>query len=229
MPLEVFKQCVDPAALNVLEYWHEGAEMELMFATEAIRQCGGERIALVLWGVPYDRMDRQFPDKLFTLPLFAKFVNWLRYEVVVLVEPHSGEAVMHFGNAVEMPLVEELLCDVIAHASYIRTIRQLNALCSKLLLDKLHRLPQAAFGRAVRSVFALRTAPVCRYEWGDAFMKKEILRASHLTLSRNADRILSGISFCSISIELPVSMAGVIPTTRESSRASSTSVRPNTS
>ena len=27
-------------------------------------------------------------------------------------------------------------------------------------------------------------------------MKKELLRASHLTLSRNADRILSGISFC---------------------------------
>ena len=44
---------------------------------------------LFIWYMPYSRMDRKIEGDLFTLQYVTRFINWLNFTKVVVMEPHS--------------------------------------------------------------------------------------------------------------------------------------------
>lgn len=49
----------------------------------------GIDVSLVLWSMPYQRMDHKNADDILTLPFVAKFLNDLNFKKILVIEPHS--------------------------------------------------------------------------------------------------------------------------------------------
>lgn len=75
---------------NVLEfkYFEDGDLITLMFAKKRLDELGVSCV-LFIWYMPYSRMDRKIDEDLFTLQYVCTFINWLNFEKVVVMEPHS--------------------------------------------------------------------------------------------------------------------------------------------
>ena len=92
----------------------------LYFLTQHLRQHGTKHITLKMPYIPNARMDRVKADnEVFTLKYFAQFINGLKFDKVVVRDPHS---------AVSLELFERLECEDIKPV--------LNGLCKKLLTAK---------------------------------------------------------------------------------------------
>lgn len=79
---------------NILEfkYLTDADLVTLMFVKQRIDE---EHVpcSLFIWYMPYSRMDRKIPGDLFTLKYTCEFINWLEFEKVVVMEPHSEKTV----------------------------------------------------------------------------------------------------------------------------------------
>lgn len=79
---------------NILEfkYLTDADLITLMFVKQRIDE---EQVpcTLFIWYMPYSRMDRKIPGDLFTLKYACDFINWLEFEKIVVMEPHSEKTV----------------------------------------------------------------------------------------------------------------------------------------
>lgn len=95
---------------NILEFKYESDSdfMPLMFVRERLRELKA-RCHLFVWYMPYSRMDRKIPGDLFTLQYICYFINWLDFEKVVVMEPHSKETMMRLKRSVPVYPVQDWL------------------------------------------------------------------------------------------------------------------------
>ncbi len=74
----------------------------------------GKNAKLILWSMPYQRMDHKSGADIHTLPYVAKFINNLSFEEVVVIEPHSDKTEEYLNsNAKAQYLVPKILNVVI--------------------------------------------------------------------------------------------------------------------
>lgn len=77
---------------NTIEFKYQDDSdlIKLMFVKKYIEQVSiGSMIMLVIYYMPYSRMDRTENDSAFTLKYVSEFVNSLNFDIVHVVEPHS--------------------------------------------------------------------------------------------------------------------------------------------
>jgi len=85
--------------------------MELVMATNALRQRGVHDISLFMPFVPYSRQDRVCAEgDSFSLLAFADLINLLNYKTVTVIDPHSDvtDAALHRIHAVtQLKVIEK--------------------------------------------------------------------------------------------------------------------------
>jgi ribose-phosphate pyrophosphokinase len=79
---------------NVLEfkYFNDEDLVLLMFVKQRIDEFNVP-CTLFIWYMSYSRMDRKIEGDLFNLKYVCNFINWLNFEKVVVMEPHSEKTV----------------------------------------------------------------------------------------------------------------------------------------
>lgn len=74
----------------------------------------GRRVVLEMFYVPYGRMDRSDGVNVFTLKQFCNIINYLKFEAVVVFEPHSDVTPALLDNCIQFPMdVENILSEVL--------------------------------------------------------------------------------------------------------------------
>lgn len=106
------KPSVSPSlfATNILEFKYESDSdfMPLMFVRQRLKELRA-RCYLFVWYMPYSRMDRKIPGDLFTLQYVCEFINWLNFEKVIVMEPHSKETMERLNHSIPVyPVVDWL-------------------------------------------------------------------------------------------------------------------------
>lgn len=100
MPLSLFTDgtfslTCEPNVNAVLE-WHFESNAELtalIFLAKHLRQHGCKDMSLVMPYIPNARKDRvSEADEVFTMKYFAEVINWLQFDEVVVLDPHSDVA-----------------------------------------------------------------------------------------------------------------------------------------
>lgn len=71
--------------------------MQLYFVKQEFDSMGIE-VNLVLWSMPYQRMDHKNADDLYTLPYVAKFIKDLHFRKILVIEPHSKKTLEFLGD-----------------------------------------------------------------------------------------------------------------------------------
>lgn len=98
---------------NILEFKYSSDEdlIALMFVKRRIDEF---RVpcTLFIWYMPYSRMDRKIEGDLFTLQYVTNFINWLGFEKVVVMEPHSEKTMNMLERATAVYPVGDWLAEV---------------------------------------------------------------------------------------------------------------------
>jgi ribose-phosphate pyrophosphokinase len=106
------KEIVRPEG-NILEFRYEG---DRSFWQLALVKAGIDEYSsicsLVMWQMPYDRMDRKVEGKVFTLKPAAKHINSLDFQRVFVVEPHSDVTRALIERITVLMLGQDLLLPV---------------------------------------------------------------------------------------------------------------------
>lgn len=72
---------------------------DLQVATTYIRSEKPEaKLELVMKYIPYSRMDREIHEQIFSLDIFAKIINSMKFDKVYALDPHSGVSVDLIDN-----------------------------------------------------------------------------------------------------------------------------------
>ncbi|MBW5447659.1 ribose-phosphate pyrophosphokinase [Cohnella sp. CFH 77786] len=100
-----------------LKYENDGDLIKLMFVKNFLDD-HRYQASLILYYMPYSRMDRVEGSSVFTLKYTANFINAMNFEEVTVVEPHSDVcmALIH-GSRAKYPSVE-LLDQVIQETGF---------------------------------------------------------------------------------------------------------------
>lgn len=98
---------------NILELRFVSDEdlIALMFAKKRIDELDVS-CELFVWYMPYSRMDRKIEGDLFTLQYVTDFINWLNFERVVVMEPHSDKTMQMLERATAIYPVKDWLTEV---------------------------------------------------------------------------------------------------------------------
>lgn len=85
---------------NILEFKYKTDEdlLTLMFTKKRIDEFNIS-CTLFIWYMPYSRMDRKIEGDLFTLKYITDFINWLNFEKIVVMEPHSDKTIQMLKKA----------------------------------------------------------------------------------------------------------------------------------
>lgn len=98
---------------NILEFKYVNDEdlVALMFAKKRIDEFKVP-CTLFIWYMPYSRMDRKIDEDLFTLQYVCNFINWLNFEKVVVMEPHSDKTMKMLERAIAVYPVNDWITAV---------------------------------------------------------------------------------------------------------------------
>lgn len=67
------------------------------------------KTTLRFWCMPYQRMDRKCVNDIFTLEAVCKYINWLKFDKIIIVDPHSDVTLKLLKNAEAIyPIVDWL-------------------------------------------------------------------------------------------------------------------------
>lgn len=92
--------------INEIELKFEGSDdiIALQMICDAIKQQGKEPNVLIMRYVPYGRQDRVCnTGESFSLEVFAKTINELKFGSVIIQDPHSWQQVTMIDNSVVVP------------------------------------------------------------------------------------------------------------------------------
>lgn len=85
--------------------------MNLLFVSSELMQHYKNVISsiLVFWCMPYQRMDRKCIGDIFTLDPICEYINWLNFDEVIVVDPHSEVTLKLIKNSRAIyPLIDWL-------------------------------------------------------------------------------------------------------------------------
>lgn len=73
------------------KYRNDADLIKLMFAKKWYDESltSTQNLNLFIWYMPYSRMDRKIDGDLFTLDYVCEFINWLDFNRIIVMEPHS--------------------------------------------------------------------------------------------------------------------------------------------
>ncbi len=85
---------------NILEfkYFNDEDLVLLMFVKKRIDEFKVP-CTLFIWYMSYSRMDRKIEGDLFNLKYICDFINWLNFEKVIVMEPHSDKTMQMLKRA----------------------------------------------------------------------------------------------------------------------------------
>lgn len=85
---------------NLLQftYQEDGDLIKLLFVKKRLEQ-DQVNCKLVINYMPYSRMDRKIDGDLFTLQYICEFINYLNFEKVYVIEPHSAKTIQLLHNS----------------------------------------------------------------------------------------------------------------------------------
>lgn len=85
---------------NILElkYFNDEDLMRLMFVKMRIDEFNVP-CTLFIWYMAYSRMDRKIEGDLLSLQYNCKYINWLKFSKIIVMEPHSDKTIQMLQNA----------------------------------------------------------------------------------------------------------------------------------
>ena len=83
----------------------------LYFVKQYLRQ-NYRNAELILWSMPYQRMDHKSGNDIHTLPYVAKFINDLEFSKVLVIEPHSDKTAEYLDDKAKMIYVVPKILDI---------------------------------------------------------------------------------------------------------------------
>lgn len=104
---------------NILEfkYFTDEDLIALMFVKLRINEFQVP-CTLFIWYMPYSRMDRKIEGNLFTLQDICYFINWLDFEKVVVMEPHSSRTMIMLERANPVFPIKDWLTTVLKEVGF---------------------------------------------------------------------------------------------------------------
>jgi len=100
----------------VFKYEEDGDLIRLMFVKEYLDSFFLGFVSLLIYSMPYGRMDRSENDSPFTLKYVSKFINSLGFHGVDIIEPHSNVTTALIDNSaahfINFDLINEVMTDV---------------------------------------------------------------------------------------------------------------------
>ncbi|CAH1210725.1 Putative ribose-phosphate pyrophosphokinase [Paenibacillus plantiphilus] len=112
---QMLQAAVDGPNTVAFKYRHDGDLIGLMFVKRFLDD-HGFRARLVIYYMPYSRMDRVEGSSVFTLKYVADFINTLQFDTVTVIEPHSDVtlALLNKSRAVypSVELLERVAAEV---------------------------------------------------------------------------------------------------------------------
>ena len=84
-----------------LDYKINDDLMQLYFLKQEFESMHIE-VSLVLWSMPYQRMDHKNVDDLYTLPYVANFLKSLNFKKILVIEPHSEKTAEFLGDVAKI-------------------------------------------------------------------------------------------------------------------------------
>jgi ribose-phosphate pyrophosphokinase len=107
--LDFFKQNIQPHNIITFKYEDDGDFMKLLFVRSHLESIGMNICDLVIYYMPYSRMDRSEGGSVFTLKYTANLINAMEFNKVYVVEPHSDVTTALIDRAVPLMPTDELL------------------------------------------------------------------------------------------------------------------------
>lgn len=87
--MEINKQMIKSTNQVSFKYENDSDLIKLMFVKKYLDNNSTVENKLVLYYMPYSRMDRKEGDSVFTLKYVSDFINKLKFNEVKVIEPHS--------------------------------------------------------------------------------------------------------------------------------------------
>ncbi len=84
-----FEELVQSTNLIELRYWDDNDLFYLWLVKKRLDELSGH-VDLIIQYMPYSRMDRKISGDLFALKYVAEMINYLNFNSVTIVEPHSN-------------------------------------------------------------------------------------------------------------------------------------------
>lgn len=72
-----------------------------------------KRKTLIMYYVPYGRMDREIDGYVFSLKYFADYINKMHFDKIITMDNHSPHIVEMINNVVETPIYNDIISKVV--------------------------------------------------------------------------------------------------------------------
>jgi len=104
---------------NILEfgYHDDGDLVSLTFVKMRIDEANVP-CTLFVWYMPYSRMDRKIEGDLFTLQYVCRLINWLNFQRVIVMEPHSEKTIQLLERAEDIYPAMQWLPQIMAENGF---------------------------------------------------------------------------------------------------------------
>lgn len=114
---QILQAAVDGLNTVAFKYRNDGDLIALMFVKRFLDD-HGFRARLVIYYMPYSRMDRVEGSSVFTLKYAADFINTLQFDTVTVIEPHSDVTLALLNKSRAVYPTVELLGRVAAEVNF---------------------------------------------------------------------------------------------------------------
>lgn len=110
----IYKEVTLNSGVNRVSFYFETNKdlADLMMAVSYIRSMHADsKIMLFMPYIPYSRMDRKINEQLFSLGMFADIINSMRFDKVVVLDPHSSTSEARIRN-LHIVDIEHIIMDI---------------------------------------------------------------------------------------------------------------------
>ena len=108
--------------LNLVTLYYESDQdlFDLILLRQHFKNIPGEYLGidLTISYMPYSRMDRANKDYLFSLKSVCELINWLKFDIVYVVEPHSDVTCALLDRSKPIWVIEHLLPEVFDNINF---------------------------------------------------------------------------------------------------------------
>lgn len=119
---EIVKALITQHRANqiMFKYENDSDLIKLYMVKECIKRLQGKNIPLFLTVLyfPYSRMDRTENYSAFTLKYITDFINQMKFDEVVIYEPHSDVAPALVNNSVSLSLISQFMIEVVEDTNF---------------------------------------------------------------------------------------------------------------
>jgi ribose-phosphate pyrophosphokinase len=115
---DFFSANLEEVNVITFKYENDGDLIKLLFVKKHLDSLTVNPAELVIYYMPYSRMDRVEDNNPFTLKYVAQFINEMKFDNVFIVEPHSDVTGALVDNAISVMINFELIEEVMGRINF---------------------------------------------------------------------------------------------------------------